>query len=204
MAKQDMTAFIDHDEELIFIHTPKTGGTSITECLVGLDNTNAAMKVFGIKVKNVDYIDGAHITTTDIRKKIGDERYESYYSFAIMREPYDWLISLFEHNCRQYSNFEIFIDTFFSINQNLQSHWFTTNKTVDVDFLGNFSQLNKEIEKILEQLKNPPKNKLRHINTRKENHIKNHYENDRIIEKATKLLKTDLSLYRNRFGPKEN
>ena len=52
-----MTAFVNHDNKIIFVHTPKTGGTSITDCMVGLSNLAQAEAVFGIPTKNIYYWD---------------------------------------------------------------------------------------------------------------------------------------------------
>jgi|TARA_R110000744_G_scaffold110231_7_gene207990 hypothetical protein len=187
-----MTTFIDHDKELIFIHIPKTAGISVTECLVGLEN------------ETVEYAAGGHATTIDVRRKIGDETYEKYFSFSVIREPYDWLVSLFEYRYQaistilstmgqnHYHPFECFIDNFHS-SERLQGYWISRNDDIDVHTLVQFETLDSGINAIKKTfgISSP----LKSLNIRNKNNIENHYANKQITEKATKLLETDLRLY---------
>ncbi len=68
---------IDHKNKLIFIHIPKTAGTSLQELL------------FNKKIFN------AHRKSLKIIKKIG--RYNDYYKFAIVRNPFDRLVSIYHY-----------------------------------------------------------------------------------------------------------
>ena len=73
-----MTAFVNHDNKIIFVHTPKTGGTSITDCMVGLSNLAQAEALFGMPTKNVYYWDDdeGHATCKQLRDKFKD--YDDY------------------------------------------------------------------------------------------------------------------------------
>ena len=100
-----MSSFIDRSKKLIFIHVPKTGGTSIHDAVAGVD---------------AELIPASHITTTDMRNLVGEDVYDKFMTFTVMRNPYDWLVSLFEYRYHvdifsaaipdHYSNFEMLYD----------------------------------------------------------------------------------------------
>lgn len=200
-----MTAFINHDNKIIFVHTPKTGGTSITDCMVGLDQSQKAAQIFGIDTPNVEYVEGGHATTTELRNKY--PCYDSYFSFAVMREPFSWLSSLFRYRYHRdilsdavptpYCNFELFIDEFYNIGEKLQSYWFTVKGKIDVKKVIEFEKLDTEINKYF-NIKRP----LKRINVGENKDIQP-YLSKEIIEKARKLLEKDLRLYETIFKKRQ-
>lgn len=200
-----MTAFINHDNKIIFVHTPKTGGTSITDCMVGLEKSQQAAQIFGIDTPNVEYVEGGHATTTELRNKY--PCYDSYFSFAVMREPFSWLSSLFRYRYHRdilsdavptpYCNFELFIDEFYNIGEKLQSYWFTVKGKIDVKKVIEFEKLDTEINKYF-NIKRP----LKRINVGENKDIQP-YLSKEIIEKARKLLEKDLRLYETIFKKRQ-
>ncbi|RLA47156.1 MAG: hypothetical protein DRR42_17805 [Gammaproteobacteria bacterium] len=72
------------DKQVIFLHVPKTGGTTIK-------------RLFGIS--QLDDPDPAirpslqHLTCELLRQKIGDEKYVQYYKFAFVRNPWARIVS---------------------------------------------------------------------------------------------------------------
>jgi hypothetical protein len=202
---KDMTAFINHNNKIIFVHTPKTGGTSITDCMVGLEKSQQAAQIFGIDTPNVEYVEGGHATTTELRNKY--PCYDSYFSFAVMREPFSWLSSLFRYRYHRdilsdavptpYCNFELFIDEFYNIGEKLQSYWFTVKGKIDVKKVIEFEKLDTEINKYF-NIKRP----LKRINVGENKDIQP-YLSKEIIEKARKLLEKDLRLYETIFKKRQ-
>jgi len=200
-----MTAFINHDNKIIFVHTPKTGGTSVTDCMVGLDQSQKAAQIFGVDTPNVEYVEGGHVTTTELRNKY--PCYDSYFSFAVMREPFSWLSSLFRYRYHRdilsdavptpYCNFELFIDEFYNIGEKLQSYWFTVKGKIDVKKVIEFEKLDTEINKYF-NIKRP----LKRINVGENKDIQP-YLSKEIIEKARKLLEKDLRLYETIFKKRQ-
>lgn len=78
---------VNHERKFIAISVPKTGSTSIHHGLM-----NAANKTFEAK-------NGApaiyHLSARDIKSIMGDQQYNSYYSFGMVRNPFDRLVSLY-------------------------------------------------------------------------------------------------------------
>lgn len=76
-------ALIGLHHEFIFIHVYKTGGTSIREILDGNE------------------IGDGHAPAWVVRKRLYEEGmaevWETAWKFAVVRHPYDWLVSLFHH-----------------------------------------------------------------------------------------------------------
>lgn len=71
--------------KVIFIHIPRTGGTSIEQALVG---------------KNWWHVERAtkHLTWFQARQ-IYTEYWDQYLKFSVVRNPWDWMVSLYyAHN----------------------------------------------------------------------------------------------------------
>jgi hypothetical protein len=74
---KEINVNIDHDLQLIFLHNPKTAGTSIKES-VGL-----AKAQFGANHKTAEFF-------------VHPKTWESYFSFVVIRHPIDRFISSFK------------------------------------------------------------------------------------------------------------
>lgn len=78
----------------IFFCNRKTASESIASALttscIGHDKYN--------KLRSGFY-SPAHIPPLDVKKEVGNERFESYLKFAIVRNPYDWITSNYFYHC---------------------------------------------------------------------------------------------------------
>lgn len=94
-------AIISNTQKYIFIHIPKTGGTTFT---AGLANFNTPLDIeiggtkFGEKLAPL-YIEkyglGKHSTALKMRNIIGKDVYSSFFSFAFVRNPYKRTLSTY-------------------------------------------------------------------------------------------------------------
>ncbi|KEO61731.1 sulfotransferase family 2 domain-containing protein [Thioclava indica] len=78
---------VDHRAKLISISVPKTGSTSIHHALkraLGAKNE--------VKSKLAPVY---HLNAEDIRKIIGPQTFDSYFSFGVTRNPFDRMVSLY-------------------------------------------------------------------------------------------------------------
>lgn len=74
---------IDHENEIIFIHIPRTGGTSIENALLGSD------------FWNVDHRN-KH-ASCHIAKEEYSEYWDDYFKFTFVRNPWDRHVSMLKH-----------------------------------------------------------------------------------------------------------
>ncbi|WP_158569382.1 sulfotransferase family 2 domain-containing protein [Pseudotabrizicola alkalilacus] len=82
---------ISHSRKFIFIHIPKTAGTSIEKCL-----TDVCVPVLA-GANNTESIYFKHTDIMGFKRMLGDY-FLDHLSFTSVRNPWDWLISLYEFN----------------------------------------------------------------------------------------------------------
>ena len=74
-----------YQKKIIFIHIPKTGGTSIEMRLGMRGKTNGFVVVNGIAKQ--------HYRWRNYVKELGNDKFKEYYKFAVCRNPYTRLLS---------------------------------------------------------------------------------------------------------------
>jgi len=75
------------DKKVIFLHNPKTAGSSITQEIIKSDPN--VLWFWGIQ----DNIDKAHITLQQLNNINPDYLSEAYFRFTVVRNPYDRVVS---------------------------------------------------------------------------------------------------------------
>lgn len=73
---------ISRKHKSIFIHIPKTGGTSIT-CGLGIEQTK----------ENLHGTELSHLTANQIKERIDQGIWHQFFKFAVVRNPFDRLVS---------------------------------------------------------------------------------------------------------------
>lgn len=89
---------ISHTKNFIFIHIPKTGGTSIEH---GLRPYGKLLQ----GVVNFESIYYKHVTASALQRMLGPSEYAAYFKFTFVRNPWDWIVSNYAFNrglCRPY------------------------------------------------------------------------------------------------------
>jgi sulfotransferase famil protein len=81
---------ICHKHKFIFIHIGKTGGTSIERALC----RHLSMD-FDTTKKSPEGTWWKHIWATDMRRRVGPDLWDNYFTFAFVRNPYDMILSLY-------------------------------------------------------------------------------------------------------------
>lgn len=91
---------ISHQHRCVFLHVPKTGGTSVEDAIWGPDRASRTPEMLWMGVERPyfnRYQTGGlqHLLATQVRTEVGDETYNSYYRFGFVRNPWDRAISQF-------------------------------------------------------------------------------------------------------------
>jgi hypothetical protein len=88
---------VNHSLKIVFVHIPKTAGTSIEFALGMHSGINEIGLVYQKHIEqNNNTLFGMglqHLTAYKIMKSLGEELYSSYYKFSVIRNPYDRLVS---------------------------------------------------------------------------------------------------------------
>jgi hypothetical protein len=87
-----MSWIVSRKHRFIFIHIPKTGGTSIAEPGDGSRGSGALLKCLG----EHDYVQPGHIRAVGLKSRLQDD-WDSYFKFAFVRNPWDRLVSLYHY-----------------------------------------------------------------------------------------------------------
>ena len=152
---------VNDEYKFIFIHINKTGGSSIE-------------KVF-------DYEDIKHERATQIRAKIGEEKWGEYFKFTIIRNPWERLVSEYFYRKKKGSVVSVpfrewmqmmyvYKDTTYSVGP--QTRWY-----VDMDFVGRFECLQEDFDYVCNQIGHP-QTQLPHINSTDHKHYSTYYDDE--------------------------
>ena len=92
---------ISHPHRCIFVHIPKTGGTSIENMIWPTKDQRSPENLWGGLIDGFrnKYQTGAlqHLMARQILTEVGPETFQAYFKFAIVRNPWDRLISQFTY-----------------------------------------------------------------------------------------------------------
>ena len=172
---------ISDSKKFIFFHLYKTAGTSLSHILN--------------KYKNPQQ-DSKHYKVGDYIKIMGREKYDNFFTFGFVRNPWDWQVSLyhymlmdkghFQHKLvKSFKNYDDYIDwrvhedckpqyTFFSEGVDLTS-------PITLDFVGRFQKLNEDVNFIKNKLYID--GNLPHLVKSNHTHYKDYYN-----EKTKKII----------------
>jgi hypothetical protein len=199
---------ISHKYKCIFIHIPRTAGTSIAY----------QKDIFEITD------DGTHDFVINVKNRVGQDIWNRYFKFCFVRNPFDRFVSLYfyfsqmskEHRwyndnipvlteVQAYEDFEDFCVNFSKTKCRYNFHfipqykWITDEKgNILIDFVGKFENLNKSWESIYKDLSIEGYNALPHENLSAHRCYKDYYSNKtrRIVRR---IYKKDIKMFNYTF-----
>ena len=190
---------ISHKHNSIFIHIPKTAGTSISSCL-----RRGKFKKYGY----------THRTHEQILKN-GD-KYAEYFKFSFIRNPFDKMVSEFKYftntqykfpsdSVKKFYNnksFSFFIRNFFTNKTGCRYHKMNFEQflypTEKIDFIGRFENLQEDFNIVCDKIGIPSK-ELSHINKTHHKHYTEYYD-DETRQIVAEKYANDIEYFGYKFG----
>jgi len=194
---------INHEKKLLFIHIPKTAGTTVKHYL---------------KIHKIPLIH-SHDSFETLLKKYG-KQIRDYFSFAIVRNPWDKHLSQFLHwqdNLKKWKTgvtFEDYLNNLqnlkkISVGNNFQLGLLATPQfnylcdgdKVGVKYILKFENLANDFKFVQEYLDSSiPLEKIQpFINATKHEHYSRYYHNDKMIKVVEQVNSKDISFFNYRF-----
>lgn len=180
--KKNKKMIISDNKKFIFFHLYKTAGTSLSEILKKYKNPSQTPK---------------HYKVSDYIKIIGREKYDNFFTFGFVRNPWDWQVSLyhymlmdvghFQHKLiKSFKTYDDYLDwrvhedckpqyTFFSENADLVS-------PITLNLIGRFESLDDDVNTIKNKLSLV--GEMPHLVKSKRTHYRDYYN-----EKTKKMIK---------------
>ena len=190
---------IDHKHKFIFVHIPKTGGTSIESLFI----RNAHIKD----------VTGKHNMVSDI----GSEFLKKYFTFTFVRNPWDRMVSYYKFRIKRWNMFnhgESFKEWIrFLCSDEVQKikayhfnlaiknqHEFLVSESneISVDFIGRFENLQEDFNIICDKI-GIARRELPHKNKTKHKHYTEYYDDETREIVAEKYAK-DIEYLNYEFG----
>jgi hypothetical protein len=192
---------INHDKKAIFIHIPKTAGSYLAKILAdkyGFKNYYLQRPDHREFCGGLDLSIGCHEnkihgtmmyykTSPDLNRQMGmnEEKWRTYYKFCFVRNPYDRIISGWNHVNRYKIPFLNYLDLKSTCNDVEYIHVFmpqvrniiNERGKIGVDFIGNFENLEEDFTKILYKIgfKNIIHEVKKQMNVREHNDFYTYY-----------------------------
>ena len=194
---------ISDSHDFVFIATTKTGSTSIEKQLSPYKSQH-----------EITHLDGSYNKHCPL--KIIYDKFtfiENYFKFAIVRNPFDWVVSWYfyrktrlnKNNTRNISFKKWLIDENSSA-YNIEGIGLTLsqydiiscNKNIKIDFIGKFENLQEDFNTICDKIK-IPKKQLPHENKSNHKHYTKYYDDESRQIVAKKYAK-DIKYFGYEFG----
>ncbi|KAA3608641.1 MAG: hypothetical protein DWQ01_11090 [Planctomycetota bacterium] len=174
---------LSHKKNFVFVHIFKTAGTSVTKVFRPharwIDRVahgrgrvksliKAGNRLAGLQHNGMRHITGFHkfATARQVRQKMGAEAFDRMFSFAFVRNPFDWVVSVYFHLKRLEDHphhkmaldlpFPEFLEAMLRTHPKRQSDWILGEDGLPlVRHVGKMENLNQELTTICEKLSIP-------------------------------------------------
>ncbi len=198
--------------KFVFVHIFKTAGTSIKRSLrrfampAWQECANVILKRIGVSQFGPRrYPD--HMRASQLIDQIGMERFQEYFSFAFVRNPWDLELSHYKYilsrSCHPCHNeimrlgcFSEYVRWRCDERFQLQSDFISNDQQVVVNFVGRFESLQNDFRYVCEQI--GVRSKLGQLNRTRLARYQDHYD-DRTRELIAQTFAQDIEQFEYRF-----
>ncbi len=208
-----------HDPKFIFIHNPKTAGSSIRQKLIEVFSIE---NICGHEQWHEDIkceIEGMkkHSTAPTIKKHFLKKwNWKDYYKFGFVRNPFDACISSYfywQRRIEQNDTIRIkaknrakkiatwtLKEYIYRYGATQSNFFFSQSNKLLVDFIGKYENLQEDFNKIMSKITSKNQDyTLRHINKNKHKHYTNYFDKEDVKMFSERFAK-DLELFNYKFG----
>ena len=175
---------ISHQKQFVFVHIYKTAGTSVRDLFTPYARLRDRVvyqyrltsRMVGFLAHRLGWESRGNAPFTGVAKHgpasegcnyLGAARWKSYFTFAFVRNPFDWIVSQYayiretkdhpEHAISQNWSFADFVNREIPNHAKRQWHFVSNVRgEVIVDFIGHFEQLQEDILTVCQRLDIPP------------------------------------------------
>lgn len=201
-----VTMPISHKYKAIFVHIPKTAGTSLNTMLEIEDSTDVATQKHVLFNGSSGYNAYQHFVPIDIKSMVSEQIWEHYYKFTFLRNPYNRALSSLNYLKNVYPALELetLEDYFIKCGEVQRSgdydykpfmHHFRFQhdyfEHINFDFVGLFERLNSDIEVLKAKLE--CNNNLENLNN--QSYDKSYEWSKNEVFLFQKLFEKDIKLY---------
>jgi len=165
---------ISHQKKFIFVHTYKTAGTTIKSELLQYSRyrerliSTVYLKYFIYLINQIfdsgkngnKWISGVpkHASASEICEYIGEDKFNEYFKFSFVRNPFDWLVSLYSYMYSQKMEFGDFLKKVERDNYPTQSSFLLIDSEIAMDYVGKVESIDYDFQKIRERIGLPNNN----------------------------------------------
>ncbi len=206
---------ISSSKKFIYIHVDRTGGTTFSKAFKKYTKFQWSHRFHQFCLKVFGEIPSIHLlkeqSALELRSKIDPSQYESYFKFAMIRNPWEWMVSDFsyrqqntlatDHTIVNKMTFEEFVKWKLHVrkqqvdflNHGLSSQFTDENGQIIVDHVGRFENFNEEFNFFCKKV--GIKSTIPHLNSSKFDNYQSFYN-----QETRDLVKEHFALDIKKFG----
>jgi len=195
---------ICNKRKFIYIRVAKTGTSSIVDYLFPkkkYQHWKTHLNKINTKVKNWENFDSNHYPLYKVKEVISNEKYNNYFKFSFVRNPYERCVSAWKYNIiKGHTSPEKNLLQFVrNLGPNVNSKYLNQYDFVNgCDYIGRFENLQKDFNIICDTI-GIPKQQLPHVNKTKHKCYTEYYD-DEIRELVTEKYAKDIEYFGYEFG----
>jgi hypothetical protein len=182
---------ISHKHKFIFVHVSKTAGTTIR---------------FALQGKYDELHDPHHSLISEIKEKLSEQVFQSYFKFGVVRNPWDREVSRYKfiknRKCNSkhkycQNGFNEYLFKFVELGL-VNYDALKIDGKIGVDYIMKFENLQEDFDKICDKI-GIPQRKLPHKNATKHKHYTEYYDDETKQIVAEKYVR-DIEYFGYNFG----
>lgn len=208
---------INHTHRCIFIHIPKTAGTSIENAIWGDDwtqRTEEQLWMGAVCPGYNKYQSGGlqHLLATQIRQEVGTDVFNDYYKFSITRNPWDKVVSQYLYvktrrdiqkmmGLPRWLTFRAYVNALVEKHdlhvQSMEQFQFLygAENQLLVDFVGRFDTLDADFQHIVSVLGLGPLSLPHAMQSQRKKKAYQHYYSSKTKQIIATLYRRDIDLF---------